>query len=77
MLSFEIAYEVSNRIAAFASVAGHMFIDTFNDCSPSHPTPFISINGTEDNYQGIGFYYLSVENWIIIGLILIIMMKLQ
>ena len=61
-LSFEIACKLSNRIAAFASVAGHMFIDTFNDCSPSHPTPFISINGTEDNYQGIGFYYLSVEN---------------
>ena len=61
-LSFEIACKLSNRIAAFASVAGHMFIDTFNNCSPSHPTPFISINGTEDNYQGIGFYYLSVEN---------------
>ena len=39
-----------------------MFIDTYNDCSPTHPTPFLSINGTEDNYQGIASYYLSVDD---------------
>ena len=61
-LSFELACKLSSKIAAFASVAGHMFIDTYNDCSPTHPTPFLSINGTEDNYDGIGEYYLPVEN---------------
>lgn len=61
-LSFELACKLSNKIAAFASVAGHMFIDTYNDCSPTHPTPFLSINGTEDNYQGIASYYLSVDD---------------
>ena len=61
-LSFELACKLSSEIAAFASVAGHMFIDTYNDCSPTHPTPFLSINGTEDNYDGIAGYYLPVEN---------------
>ena len=61
-LSFELACKLSSEVAAFASVAGHMFIDTYNDCSPTHPTPFLSINGTEDNYDGIGGYYLPIEN---------------
>mgnify|MGYP001221794096 FL=1 len=61
-LSFELACKLSSRIAAFASVAGHMFIDTFDECSPTHPTPFLSINGTEDNYNGIAGYYLPIEN---------------
>ena len=61
-LSFELACKLSSKIAAFASVAGHMFIDTYNECSPTHPTPFLSINGTEDNYDGIAEYYLPVEN---------------
>ena len=61
-LSFELACKLSTEIAAFASVAGHMFIDTYNDCLPTHPTPFLSINGTEDNYDGIAEYYLPIEN---------------
>jgi len=61
-LSFELACKLSSEIAAFASVAGHMFIDTYNDCSPTHPTPFLSINGTEDNYDGIEGYYLPIDN---------------
>ena len=61
-LSFELACKLSSEVAAFASVAGHMFIDTYNDCSPTHPTPFLSINGTEDNYDGIAGYYLPIEN---------------
>ena len=61
-LSFELACKLSEEIAAFASVAGHMFIDTYNDCMPIHPTPFLSINGTEDYYEGIEGYYLSIEN---------------
>lgn len=61
-LSFELACKLSEEIAAFASVAGHMFIDTYNECMPTHPTPFLSINGTEDNYEGIESYYLSIEN---------------
>ena len=36
-----------------------MFIDTYNYCDPSHPTPVINIHGTEDFYDGIAGYYLD------------------
>ena len=36
-----------------------MFIDTYNYCNPSHPTPLINIHGTEDFYEGIAGYYLD------------------
>ena len=58
-LAYEIACLLSNRIAGIGSVAGHMFIDTYNYCNPSHPTPLINIHGTEDFYEGIGEYYLD------------------
>ena len=58
-LAYEIACLLSNRIAGIGSVAGHMFIDTYNYCDPSHPTPLINIHGTEDFYEGIAGYYLD------------------
>ncbi|MFL3022425.1 MAG: alpha/beta hydrolase family esterase [Cytophagales bacterium] len=58
-LAYEIACLLSNRIAGIGSVAGHMFIDTYNYCDPSHPTPVINIHGTEDFYEGIAGYYLD------------------
>ena len=58
-LAYEIACLLSNRIAGIGSVAGHMFIDTYNYCDPSHPTPVINIHGTEDFYEGIAGYYLN------------------
>ena len=61
-LAYEIACLMNDKIAGIGVVAGHMFIDTFNSCSPSHPTPIINIHGTEDNYDGIGSYYISQEN---------------
>ena len=53
---------MNDKIAGIGVVAGHMFIDTFNSCSPSHPTPIINIHGTEDFYNGIGDYYISQQN---------------
>ena len=58
-LAYEIACLLSNRIAGIGSVAGHMFIDTYNYCDPYHPTPLINIHGTEDFYDGIAGYYLD------------------
>ena len=50
-LAYEIACLMNDKIAGIGVVAGHMFIDTFNSCSPSHPTPIINIHGTEaDSY---------------------------
>ena len=53
--SFELACQLSNRIAAIGSVCGTMSADTYNSCNPSHPTPVLTIHGTADdivNYNG-------------------------
>ena len=52
--SFELACQLSDRIAAVGSVAGRMSIDTYNSCNPSHHTPVITIHGTADNT--VGYY---------------------
>jgi len=48
-LSFELACQLSNQIAAIGSVGGRMSTDTYSSCNPSHPTPVITIHGTADS----------------------------
>ena len=53
--SFELACQLSNRIAAIGAVAGTMSSQTYTACNPSHPTPVVTIHGTADatvNYSG-------------------------
>jgi polyhydroxybutyrate depolymerase len=45
MMCYRLAAELSNRIAAVASVAGSMAID---DCRPARPVPVLHIHGTKD-----------------------------
>lgn len=63
--SFELACRLSHRIAAIGVVARSMFIDTYNACSPTHPTAVVTIHGTADEYEGITFggitYYISLD----------------
>lgn len=47
-MSFRLACELSDRIAAVASVTGAMVPTTLNSCSPSHITPVMQIHGTND-----------------------------
>ncbi len=47
-MSFLLACQLSDRIAAIASVTGSMTPETFSDCSPTHPTPILQIHGTQD-----------------------------
>ena len=47
--SFELACQLSNRIAAIGSVGGKMSAETFDACNPMHPTPVVTIHGTNDN----------------------------
>lgn len=57
--SFELACQLSDKIAAIGSVAGSMTMKTYNACNPSHPTPVVSIHGTSDNvvyYDGGNSY---------------------
>ena len=48
-MSFLLACQLSEKIAAVASVTGSMTQDTFNDCNAQRPTPVLQIHGTEDD----------------------------
>lgn len=56
-MSYHLACNLSNKFAAIASVTGSMTYDTFDDCSPNHPTPILQIHGLLDfvvPYEGNG-----------------------
>ncbi|MEL6987425.1 MAG: T9SS type A sorting domain-containing protein [Bacteroidota bacterium] len=64
--TFELACRLTDRIAAIGVVARSMFIETFNNCNPNHPTAVVTIHGTEDEYDGIIFggftWYVSLDD---------------
>ena len=47
-MSFLLACQLSDEIAAIGSVAGSMTPETYNDCIPIHPSPILQIHGTDD-----------------------------
>ncbi|NRB52054.1 MAG: T9SS type A sorting domain-containing protein [Saprospiraceae bacterium] len=47
-MSFLLACQLSDRIAAIASVTGSMTPEIYNNCNPSHPTPVMQIHGVID-----------------------------
>lgn len=47
-MSYHLACELSERIAAIASVTGTMNVNQPGTCSPSHPMPVMEIHGTAD-----------------------------
>ncbi len=54
-MSYRLACELSDRIAAIASVTGSMTTETFENCHPERPVPVMEIHGTSDlivNYNG-------------------------
>lgn len=58
-MSYELACQLSGRIAAIASVTGSIDIDRFGACNPSHPMPIMEIHGTNDltvPYMGGGTF---------------------
>ena len=63
-MSFLLASQLSEKIAAIASVTGSMTPETYNNSNPQHPTPIMQIHGTADNlvpYGGV-FYSKSIED---------------
>lgn len=63
-MSFLLACQLSEKIAAVASVTGSMTPDTFNDCSAQHPTPVLQIHETNDSvvpYDG-AIWTRSIED---------------
>lgn len=48
-MSYELACQLSPRIAAIASVAGSMTTSRLAACTPGRPVPVLEIHGTADN----------------------------
>lgn len=62
--SFDLACKMSDRIAAVGSVAGTMLLDSYENCNPTHPTPVITIHGTNDfvvSYNGLPGWMYSMD----------------
>lgn len=47
-MSFLLACQLGDRIAAIASITGSMTPETYNACNPVHPTPVMQMHGTSD-----------------------------
>jgi len=47
-MSYYLACQLSDKIAAIASVTGSMSPLQYNGCNPQHPTPVLEIHGTSD-----------------------------
>ncbi len=64
-MSFLLACQLSDKIAAIASVTGSMTPQTFDSCDPQHPTPVLQIHGTKDGtvpYEGNSSWTKSIDN---------------
>ncbi len=48
-MSYALACELNDRIAAIASVTGSMIQSKLNACNPARPVPVMEIHGTADN----------------------------
>jgi len=47
-MSFLLACQLGDKIAAIASVTGSMTPEIYESCDPKHPTPIMQIHGTTD-----------------------------
>jgi len=64
-MSFLLACQLSDKIAAIASVTGSMTPQTYTACNPSHPTPVLQIHGTADGtvpYEGSPTWTYGIED---------------
>ena len=60
--AFGLACYQSQNIAAVVSVSGSMSPTQQQECDPQHPTPVMTIHGTQDSYFTYqGGYYLSMN----------------
>ena len=64
-MSYRLACELSDRIAAVASVAGGVFNEQLDNCSPSRAVPVMQIHGTNDgivDFDGIPLFAPSIPD---------------
>ena len=53
-MSYHLACNLSNKIAAIASVTGSMSRETLSDCSANHTMPILQIHGLQDSVVPYG-----------------------
>lgn len=69
-MSYELACNLGNKIAAIASVTGTMITPNLANCNASHPTPVMQIHGTADatvpynGGQGFTAIETLVDYWV-------------
>jgi len=61
--SFSLACNLSNRIAAVASVTGTMFSPLINNCTPTRPLPILQIHGTKDDIVEYSTALNALDYW--------------
>ncbi len=49
-MTYKLACQLSNRIAAIASVSGVLSVSTADSCNATHPMPVLHFHGTTDYY---------------------------
>ena len=62
-MSYRLACELNDRIAAIASVTGSIAPSYLPDCNPGKPVPVLEIHGTADNvvaYEGTPFLSIPI-----------------
>lgn len=63
-MSFLLACQMSDRIAAIASITGAMTPETYNGCDPQRPVPVLQMHGDDDSvvpYDG-AIWTKSIED---------------
>ena len=63
-MSYYLACNMSDKIAAIASVTGAMGTFTQLNCNPNHPTPVMEIHGTADFNVPFNDIINGIEYWI-------------
>jgi len=58
-MSYRLACELSDRIAAIASITGSVVLQQFDNCNPDRPVPVMEVHGTDDDivpFNGIALF---------------------
>jgi polyhydroxybutyrate depolymerase len=67
-MSFRVACETTNRLAAISTVGSSMTFSTFDNCSPSRPFPIMMFNGTSDPVTVYNGFFDVKPNFQVINL---------
>ena len=62
-MSYFLACDMSDKIAAIASVTGAMTFYQLSSCNPVHSTPILQIHGTNDTVVNFSSMQYGLEYW--------------